>query len=198
MCGLKRGLAVTEMQSQQKCKRSGLEYLRGPRAVEGASRHIAMDGSLPATACSLLQAWFASRRRRAPSAVQPRSTSRSGGRLPPDHLQSVSQCYTRPTRTTGHTRSRNTRGITHEACCAFSGKGINTDKSAVVRGASVGTPTHGPANAGSPTDGGEVSMRGKGCVGPPLRRVHLSCRLHLSTRSPALLRPRSQPCLPPP
>ena len=166
MCNLKRGLAVTEMQSQQKCKRSGLEYLRGPRAVEGASRHLAMDGSLPATACSLLQAWFASRRRRAPSAVQPRSSF-------PIRRPSAAGS---PTRTTGHTRSRNTRGITHEACCAFSGKGINTDKSAVVRGASVGTPTHGPANAGSPTAG----RRGFDAWQRPL------------------LRPRSQPCLPPP
>ena len=62
------------------------------------------------------------------------AASRSGGRLPPDHLQSVTPCYTRPTRTTGHTRSRNTRGITHEACCAFSGKGINTDKVSSQRG----------------------------------------------------------------
>ena len=42
-------------------------------------------------------------------------------------------------------RGTRTRG-THEAVCAFSGKGITTDKR-IVSGAAVGTPTHGPASA---------------------------------------------------
>ena len=52
---------------------------------------------------------------------------------------------------TGHTHSRNTRGITHEALCAFSGKGITNhrQKCNSQRGSRVGIPAHGLASARS-------------------------------------------------
>ena len=60
----------------------------------------------------------------------------------------VSQCYTRPSMKDGaHALAEHTRGIAHEALCAFSGKGITTQTKvqSSERGAAVRTFTCGTA-----------------------------------------------------
>ena len=175
MCDLKRGLAVTEMQSQQKCKRSGVKYLRGPRAVEGASRHLAMDGSLHA-ACSLLQAWFASRRRRAPSAVQPRSSfpiRRPSAAGSPTVSHSV--LHTSYTDDGAHTLAEHTGHYTRGVLCVLRERHQHRQKCSSQRGI-----------------GGDPHSR------PRERRLTYGRRRSVDAWQGPLLRPRSQPCLPPP
>ena len=60
--------------------------------------------------------------------------------------KSVSQCYTRPSMDDGAHALAEHRALHTRHCVRSQGKGITTDKS-IVRGAAVGTPTHGPASA---------------------------------------------------
>ena len=95
------------------------------------------------------------------------AASRSGGRLPPDHLQSVSQCYTRRNTDGAHTLAEHTGHYTRGVLCVLRETHQHRQKCSSQRGIGGG----GQARYTSPRARAHTRRMGEGPGYPP--RLHV-------------------------